>query len=54
MAKLIRKVDAAEWTARRAAKAAVKAAHGSGQNVPALRDRLDNVESALGMVPTAK
>lgn len=42
--------DMAQHTARKAAGAAVKAAHGQGQSVPALRERLDTMEKALGVV----
>lgn len=45
-----RQVDQVKWTARKAAKAAAAAAHGQGQNVPALRDRLDKVEQGIGIV----
>ena len=40
----------AEYAARKAARQSVKAQHGQGQNVPAIRDRLDALEKAVGVV----
>ena len=43
-----RRWDAAQLTARKAARVATRLAHGTGQNIPALRDRLDSLTTALG------
>jgi hypothetical protein len=53
MARVIRRLDKAQWQAVKAARAQVAAQRGQGQNVPALRDRLDTVETAIGIVPAA-
>ena len=41
----------AEHDARKQAKTDVAAAHGSGNNVAALRARIDRIEQILGIVP---
>lgn len=43
--------DQQEWAARKAAHAEAAAQHGQGQNVPALRARIDALERARGIVP---
>ena len=40
----------AEYAARKRARQEANAAHGTGQNVPALRERLDTVGQAIGIV----
>ena len=47
-------VNQAEADARRAARQQAATKHGQGGNsVPALRERLDTVETAIGIVPAA-
>ncbi len=46
-----RKLDAAERAARKQARTDAAAANGSGNNVAALRARIDRIEQILGIVP---
>ena len=43
--------SAAERKARKQARTDAAAANGSGNNMPALRERLDRLEQILGIVP---
>ena len=45
------KWDAAERKARRQARTDAAAAHGSGNSVAAIRERLERLEQILGIVP---
>lgn len=51
MAGVTHRHNPAEYAARKAARRQAAAQHGQGQNVPALRQRLDTVEKAIGTVP---